>query len=152
MTEHDELRALEARDAIGRVIVLYGRLLDEHRWSEFGELFTTDATWRSAELVFESREAIVEGLRALQPPTPGAWKHLSFTPTIDFETTTSARVWTDFAFLVFAKERWSIATAGCCHDHFVVDGRRWRFASRHADLQGDPARALPAGWTPSPGS
>jgi hypothetical protein len=134
MTEHDDVRALTARDAIGRVIARYGQLLDDHRWDEFGELFTEDGVWRTADVTLATRPAIVDGLRGMQGPKPGPVKHLSFTPIIDLESSTSARASTDFAVLHFTHGAWSVVSGGRYHDHLVVDGDTWRFAERAADV------------------
>ena len=151
MTEHDDVRALAARDAIGRAIVLYGQLLDDHRWPELGELFTSDAVWRTADVTLTTRPAIVDGLRGMQGPRPGTVKHLSFPPVIALESTASARAWTDFVCVHCSDGAWSVVSAGRYHDHLVVDDGRWRFAARDADVQGSPSRTFPSGWQPTPG-
>ena len=151
MTEHDEIRALAARDAVARTIVLYGQLLDDHRWDDLGGLFTAKALWQTADVTLETRAAIVDGLRTMQAPKPGTVKHLSFPPVIDLPSATSARAWTDFVCVHCADGTWSVVSGGRYHDQLVVDEDRWRIASRVADVQGTMERALPDGWEPSPG-
>jgi len=53
------VRVLRARDEIGRLMALYGQLLDDLRLEEWGELFTDDAIWRIPSVTFASREADV---------------------------------------------------------------------------------------------
>jgi hypothetical protein len=150
VTDATDLAALVTRSEIGRVITLYGQLLDDHRWSEWGELFTAGATWCSAETTLVTRPAIVDGMRAMQGPRPGPVKHVSFPPVVDVESATSARAWTDFAVMVWHDDRWRVASAGRYHDHLVVDGDRWRFARRSADIGGAPDRPLPPGADATP--
>ena len=89
------LRELRARDAIGRLIALYGQLLDDLRLDDWGELFTDDAVWRIPGITFEGRAEIKRGVGDMEPPQPGRVKHMSFTPVIDFESGSRARAWTD---------------------------------------------------------
>jgi hypothetical protein len=148
MTDPDvAIRGFGARDTIGRVIALYGQLLDSHRWVEFGELFTKDGIWRTPSVTLETRGAIVEGLRGMQGPRPGTVKHLSFTPVIDVESGTRARAWTDFLVVHCPGESWNVVSAGRYHDLLVFEDPRWRFARREADVwppDDEPLTDVPA--------
>jgi hypothetical protein len=144
------LAELQARDAIGRLVALYGQLLDDLRLEEWGGLFTEDAIWRIPSVTFEGRSAIVEGVGAMEPPTTGKVKHLSFPPVIDFESATKARVWTDQIALHCPEETWLVTAAGRYYDVVVFDGQRWRFASREADVRWPPGSDALSGLVPTP--
>ena len=155
MTTHDAgldaaVRVLRARDEIGRLMALYGQLLDDLRLEEWGELFTDDAIWRIPSVTFEGRAAIVEGVGAMEPPHPGRVKHVSFTPVIDFESETRARAWTDQIALHCPDETWVVVAAGRYHDVVVLEGGRWRFASREADVRWPPGSDPLSGIVPTP--
>ena len=152
MAEHDELRDLAARLAVGQVVIRYGQLLDDHRWDEFGELFTADGVWRTADVTLQGRSEIVEGLRRMQGPRPGSVKHLSFPPVIELDPPDGARAWTDFVCVLFAEGAWSVVSGGRYSDRLALDDGRWRIASRDADVQGPTERVLPAGWRPTSAS
>ncbi|MFN8626596.1 MAG: nuclear transport factor 2 family protein [Candidatus Binatia bacterium] len=120
---------------IQRAMVLYGQLLDDLRMEEWGDLFTEDAVWSIPDTTFRGREAIVRGVRAMEPPTPGRVKHVVFTPIVELDGANSARAWSDF--LAFARNQddtWRIAGVGRYYDRLVRAGGRWRFASRAVDL------------------
>jgi hypothetical protein len=144
------LAELRAGDAIGRLITLYGQLLDDHRLEEWGDLFTEDAIWRIPSVTFEGRTAIVAGVGAMEPPLPGRVKHLSFSPVIDFESATRARAWTDQVALHCPEETWLVVAAGRYHDVVESDGHAWRFASRETDVRWPPGSDGLTGIVPPP--
>jgi hypothetical protein len=155
MTMHElgidaAVRQLQARDEIGRLMTLYGQLLDDLRLQEWGELFTEDATWRIPSVTFEGRAAIVEGVGAMEPPHPGRVKHVSFTPVIDFESETRARAWTDQIVVNCPEDTWQVVAAGRYHDVVVLDGGRWRFARSEADVRWPPGSGPLSGIVPTP--
>ncbi|ADP81301.1 nuclear transport factor 2 family protein [Pseudofrankia inefficax] len=141
---------LQAREAIRRLISLYGQLLDDLRLEEWGHLFTEDAIWRIPLVTFEGRAAIVEGVGAMEPAEPGRTKHLSLDPVIDFESATRARVWTDQIALQCPAETWTVVAAGRYYDVVEFDGTAWRFVSREADVRWPPGSAGLAGLVPVP--
>jgi 3-phenylpropionate/cinnamic acid dioxygenase small subunit len=133
------LEELAAIEAIRRVLTLYGQLLDDLRFAEWGELFTDDAIWRVPQTTLRGRADIVAGLRAIEPDRPGQVKHVSFTPVLDFESGSRARVWTDFLTLSLgADDAWLVSGAGRYHDVIVFDGSRWRFQTRDVDVRWPP--------------
>ena len=146
------LAELQARYAIGRLMSLYGQLLDDLRLEEWGELFSEEAIWRIPSVTFEGRSAIVEGVGAMEPPVPGRVKHLSFPPVIDFESATRARVWTDQVALHCPDETWMVVSAGRYHDLVEFDGTRWRFVSREADVRWPPGSDPLTAIVPTPAS
>src|SRR4051794_21139642 len=149
-TDQDALAELRARDAIGRLLSLYGQLLDDLRLEEWGQLFTEDAVWRLPSVTFTGRRQIVEGVGAMEPDQAGLVKHLTFPPAIDFESPTRARVWADQAALTSHSDGWLVAAAGRYHDVVVLDEGRWRFASRDADVRWPPGSHALADVVPAP--
>lgn len=132
---------LELVLGIERTIALYGQLLDDLRMAEWGRLFTAAAVWAMPGVVLEGRQAIVDGVRAMEPDAPGLVKHLAFTPVIDFADDRRARAWTDLMFMTrdgFA-EPWKVALVGRYCDELVrSDAGDWQFSLRVADF--DPTR------------
>lgn len=125
--------------AIQNTITLYGQLLDDLRIEEWGRLFTADAVWAMPGVLFEGREAIVRGVRAMEPERPGFVKHLAFTPYIQFDGPGRARAWTDLLFLTrktFA-DPWTVAIAGRYCDRLVAGEDGWQFAMRACDIAPD---------------
>jgi hypothetical protein len=131
----------DAIHAIQDVITLYGQLLDDLRMEPWGELFTESAVWAMPGVVLEGREAIIRGVRAMEPASPGYVKHLAFTPLIRFDGKDRARAWTDLLFLTRDSfdDPWKTAIVGRYCDQFVASGAGWQFAVRVADFSpGDP--------------
>jgi hypothetical protein len=130
--------------AIQEVITLYGQLLDDLRMEEWGRLFTEDAVWAMPGFVFEGREAIIKGVRAMEPDRPGTVKHLAFSPVIRFDGKDRARAWTDLLFLTrdgFA-DPWTVAIAGRYCDELVRSDGGWRFSLRACDIAPDDLPAV----------
>jgi hypothetical protein len=126
----------EAFLAIQRTITLYGQYLDDLRMQEWGALFTADAVWAMPGAVFEGRQAIIEGVRAMEPDRPGLVKHLAYTPTIRFDAENRVHAWTDLLFLTRETfdAPWNIGVAGRYCDELVHIGTGWQFRLRVADL------------------
>jgi uncharacterized protein (TIGR02246 family) len=140
---------MDDAQAIARVVVLYSQLLDDRRMDEWGELFTEDAVWSTPQLTLRGRQGIAQGVGEMQRSLAGNVKHMSFTPSIEIDTSESARAWTDLTVLVRRDGVWGFSAAGRYYDHFVKgsDGR-WRIASRAADINADEKPELPL--TPPP--
>jgi hypothetical protein len=134
----------DAIHAIQRTIVLYGQLLDDLRMDEWGRLFAEDAVWAMPGFVFEGREAIIKGVRAMEPDRPGYAKHLAFTPVIEFDGANRARAWTDLLFLTREgfDDPWKTAIAGRYCDELVLSDAGWQFALRVADISPDDVPAV----------
>jgi hypothetical protein len=150
-SEQTAIAELQARDAIGRLLSLYGQLLDDLRLDEWGQLFTEDAIWRILSVTFRGRQDIVKGVGGMEPDHPGFVKHLTFPPVIDFESDTRARVWADQMALTSHSDGWLVAAAGRYHDVVVLDEGRWRFASREADVRWPPGSHALTDIVPTPG-
>lgn len=126
---------LETMYQIERLLALYGQLLDDLRMEEWGDLFTEDAVWSIPGTTFRGRDAIVQGVSAMEPPTPGRVKHVAFTPIVELEGPDSARAWADQLVFSWREDNaWRLAAAGRYHDRLVRSRGRWRFASRVVDL------------------
>ena len=129
----------DAIHAIQETIILYGQLLDDLRMEEWGQLFTDDAVWAMPGFVFEGREAITKGVRAMEPERPGFVKHLAFSPVIRLDGKDRARAWTDLLFLTRdgLEDPWKVAIAGRYCDELVAAEAGWQFALRVADISPD---------------
>lgn len=131
--------------AIGRTIALYGQLLDDLRLDDWGRLFTRDAIWAIPGVTFEGREAIVEGVGAMEPAVTGLVRHLSFTPVVEIDAPRHALAWTDLmAMSRPARDAaWEIAAIGRYCDELVEIEGAWIFKHRVADIDPDE-RPTPA--------
>jgi hypothetical protein len=136
--------------AIQEVITLYGQLLDDLRMEDWGRLFTDDAVWAMPGFVFEGREAIIKGVRAMEPDRPGTVKHLAFAPVIRFDGKDRARAWTDLLFLTRESfdDPWKIAITGRYCDELVAADAGWQFSLRVADFS--PEDIPPVSFERSP--
>jgi hypothetical protein len=141
---------LEAASRIGRTIALYGQLVDDLRFDTWGELFTDDAVLAMPGRTFEGREAIVKEVRAMESNSPGVVRRLYFTPVIEFDSSTSARAWTDFIAIgrVGDDRPWTVTTVGRYCDELVETGDRWLFARRVCDI--DPINKPDVPFIPGP--
>jgi hypothetical protein len=140
---------MDEDDAILRLITVYGQLLDDGRWDEWGELFTEDAVFTVWGQVFSGRQEIVKAISGMQPEFPG--KHVSFATVVDVAGD-RALAWTDFVTLAdTGPGQWGrsyvLATAARYYDRLARDGGRWRFARRDIRNAGEP---LPDGAAPTP--
>jgi SnoaL-like domain len=130
----ERLRQMEAREAIARTIALYGQLLDDRRFVEFGELFAPDGVWAIPGMSLEGRMEIVEVLRELEEGGPGSVKHVSLHPIINLDGPDRAQAWTDLMALVPADIGWAVVSTGRYYDTFVCNDGRWQFAVRRAEV------------------
>lgn len=127
---------MEDREAIRDTLRRYAMYLDDARVDEFLDLFTEDAVFTAADFVYAGRDAIRTEL-AEKPRGPG--KHLPFPAVIEFESTGSARAWSDFLRVkqdvAGDPESWRITSVGRYYDRIVrgEDGR-WRFQRRDVQI------------------
>jgi hypothetical protein len=130
------LQRLEDERLIRRTIALYGPLLDDRRFDDWGALFSEDAEWTIPGVSFKGRAEVVVGVGAMEPPVLGFVKHFSYPPVIEIDSPTTAHAWTDLAALVKDEETgaWSIAAAGRYYDDLEKEGGAWRFKRRRADI------------------
>jgi hypothetical protein len=135
--------AAEAEAMIRRTVALYGVLLDDRRFEDWGQLFTEDAEWTIPGVSFVGRAQIVAGVGAMEPPEPGWVKHLSYPSVVQIEGPASARAWTDLvAMSRDAAGTWAVAAVGRYYDEFEKQDGAWRFRRRRADID-TAARPLP---------
>lgn len=132
----DAIVAGEDERLIRRTLALYGPLLDDRRFEDWGELFTEDAEWTIPGASFKGRANVVAGVGAMEPPASGWVKHLSYPPVIEITSPTTARAWSDLAALLRDAQtgRWSIVAVGRYYDDLEKRGGAWRFRRRLADI------------------
>ena len=142
--------AAEPTLGVQRTIALYGQLLDDLSMAEWGRLFTANAVWAMPGVVLRGRQAIVEGVRAMEPEQPGLVRHLAFAPVIDFAADSHARAWTDMMFMTRAAfdAPWQLILVGRYCDELVRGADGWQFSQRVADY--DPANRPAVMFEPSP--
>lgn len=127
---------LDDREAIRDTLHRYAIDLDDGRTEAFLELFTDDAVFTAADLVYTGRDAIRTEL-AEKPRGPG--KHLPYPAVIEFEGPDTARAWSDFLRVKQDvpgdPESWRITSVGRYYDQ-LVRGRdgRWRFRRRDVQI------------------
>jgi hypothetical protein len=120
---------------IRRTLALYGTLLDDRRFDDWGELFTEDAEWTIPGTTFVGRDRIVAGVGAMEPPRPGWVKHLCYPAVVQVDSPASARAWSDLVAVVRDEAgAWSIAAVGRYYDDLENRDGAWRFRRRRADI------------------
>jgi len=137
----NDIERLQAHIAIQRTLVLYGQLLDDQRFQEWGELFCEDATWTYGSFELKGRKAIVDGVGGMQPKTLGGARHTTLPAVIDVEGN-EAYAWAELIAFALTPETNTPASVGRYFDHLKRDGSRWRFARRLVVPAGGP---VPAG-------
>jgi ketosteroid isomerase-like protein len=126
----------DASDAIRRAIALYGQLVDEKRFAEWGDLFTEDARFVARGQQFTGRAVIVETIGSMMA-TP-ITKHLAGIPVVDVDSEL-AKAWTDLTTFVTGESGIAVVTTGRYYDEFRLDrDGRWRFTARVLVMAGDP--------------
>jgi hypothetical protein len=135
-------------EQIRRLVALYAQLLDAGRLSDWGELFTDDASLSVYGRTYRGRAEIVREIGGMQPGPERPVKHLLLQPVIDLVPGDAALAWTDMTVFATGPEgRMSIATMGCYHDRLLRVQGRWRFGERVLVFAGEP---LPEGVHPVP--
>jgi uncharacterized protein (TIGR02246 family) len=137
----NDLDRLQAHNAVVRTLVLYGHLLDDQRFQEWGELFCEDATWTFGSFHYKGRKAIVDGVCGMQPKKLGGARHTTLPPVIDFDGQ-EAYAWSELIAFSITPEASTVATTGRYFDILRHESDRWRFARRLVIPAGQP---VPAG-------
>lgn len=132
-------------DEIRRVIALYSQLVDDKRFDEWGELFTTDAVFEARGNRIVGRSSIVGTIGPMM--APAVTKHLAGAPVIDLLDDDRARAWTDLATFVRGEGGVSVATIGRYYDELRREDGRWRLSARVLVMTGDP---VPHDCAPGP--
>lgn len=138
----DALDSLVEVEAIRRLLVRYGQLLDDGDFVRWGALFVDDACFRSfpgahlpggpdaAALI--GRDAIVAGVEATQRALrrDGALLHFGGAPLIEIDGDSAQAQW-DFLVIQARAEAHHVAFAGRYHADLRKDARvGWRFVQR----------------------
>ena len=124
--------AAVSESAVRRTLVEYCQTLDDGRFDEWIDLFTTDVVFTVMGHRLEGREA----LRAFIEPTQqvdARGRHMLSEPLVDTDGD-EARVTTDYAFV--SREN-RVTSSGRYHDVLRREPDRWRIASREIVFTGD---------------
>src|SRR5262249_17242613 len=66
----------------------------------------------------------------MEPPEPGCFKHVAFSPIIELESERCAYGWTDLLVLTKSEQGvWSTAAAGRYYDTLIISKERREFAA-----------------------
>jgi hypothetical protein len=129
---------IEDNKRIRETLQLYAVFLDDERMEDYLGLYTADAVFTAADVVYEGIDEIRRELTE-KKRRPG--KHLTFPAVIEMVSPTKARTWSDFLRIKIATEEdvvpWVITHVGRYYDTLVKgeDGR-WRFSRRDIQLTG----------------
>jgi 3-phenylpropionate/cinnamic acid dioxygenase small subunit len=153
------VKTLVEIERIRRVIAQYGQLMDDHRFQEWGSLFTEDAEFCSipgqhltdgqgiAKII--GREAIVASVekvaRAMREA--GGVIHFGGNPIIDVDGD-HARAWWDFIVVHARPQATELPFCGRYFAELEKREGRWRFRRRVSVRPGYP---LPSDIAPTPG-
>lgn len=151
-------------EEIRRVIVLYGSLLDDGRFDEWGQLYAEDAEWiavpginrpnngSSEPVTIRGRENIVAQNRRLVESSRQGGKacslHFSGQPIIDVKGV-GANAWWDFILMRIEQSAMVASHAGRYYARLEKQDGRWRFSQRVSIHQGG---AVLPGLAPIPGT
>jgi hypothetical protein len=150
-------------DALRRVIGLYGPLLDDGRFDDWGQLFAEDAEWISVPGIHRpygsepqtwtvrGRDQIVAQVSSVTEPLRQGGKarglHFSGPPVIDVQGD-RASAWWDFIIMLITQDAISTSNTGRYYSRFAKQDGRWRFTQRVSVQHG---ATPPPGLTPLPG-
>jgi ketosteroid isomerase-like protein len=129
---------LEDLETIRDALQQYAIFLDDGRVDDYVSLYTEDAVFTAADVVYEGRDEIRRELGE-KKRRPG--KHLTFPAVIEMVSPTEARTYSDFLRIKIAQEGdavpWLITHVGRYYDVLVKgeDGQ-WRFSRRDIHLTG----------------
>ena len=158
-------------DELRRVIALYGPLLDDGRFEDWGQLFAVDAEWISVPGIHRpgsgnsgntgsnpqtwtvrGRDQIVAQVRSVTEPLRQEGKarglHFSGPPVIDVAGD-RAHAWWDFIIMHITRDAISASNTGRYYSRFAKLDGRWRFTQRVSVQHG---ATLPPGLRPLPGA
>jgi hypothetical protein len=125
---------LEDREAIRLLLRDYGRLLDERRFDEFGQLFATDGEYVSAGTTSRGPAAIAESLRRIMTSNPLGLAepnyHVLFNDRIELRGDQAESTSQSFFVAPGADGAPRIVMMGNYQDRFVRTPQGWRFARR----------------------
>ncbi len=122
------LRRIEDRFAISDLAVQYALLLDDARWDELGQLFTTDGIFGSPHSTTQGRAEVVENFKVKHAPFTWTW-HDPHGHTIEIDDDDHARG-VVIGYAELGREDYTITTSIRYLDDYRREDGRWRFARR----------------------
>jgi uncharacterized protein (TIGR02246 family) len=134
-------------DAVRRVVALYAQLVDDKRFSEWGDLFTADARFVARGRRIDGRDEIVATISSMM--SEASTKHLTAHPVVDLVEPDRACSWTDITTFVKSETGVAVVTIARAYDELRREDGRWRISSRVLVQTGDP---VPPDVAPSPAS
>lgn len=128
------LAELEAREAIRLLLRDYGRLLDQRRFAEFGQLFAEDGEYVSAGTTTRGPAAIGESLRRIMAGNPLGLAepnfHVLFNERIELHGDQAEATSQSFFVAPGADGAPRLIMMASYDDRLVRTAKGWRFASR----------------------
>jgi 3-phenylpropionate/cinnamic acid dioxygenase small subunit len=126
-----------SEQAIRRTLAEYCQLLDDGRFDEWVEVFSSDVTYAVMDQTVHGRAAVRQLIEPLQPPEDRG-RHMLSEPliTVDGDRATAT---TDYCFVAPSLR---ITSAGRYHDVLVREDGRWRISSREIVFLGDQPRGV----------
>lgn len=124
--------------AIRRTLVEYCQTLDDGRFDEWIDLFTTDVEFTVMGRTLAGREE-VRGFIEPSQQADARGRHLLSEPLIDMDGG-EANVLTDYAFV--ARDN-TVSSSGRYHDVLRREPDRWRIARREIVFTGDQPTSSP---------
>ena len=124
----ERVARLEARFEIADLVVTYATLLDDARWDELGELFTTDGVFGSPHSLTEGRAAVVENFKVKHSPFTWTW-HDPHGHAVEVDDDSHARGIV-IGYAELGRDDYTITTSIRYLDDYRVEDGRWRFARR----------------------
>jgi uncharacterized membrane protein YkvA (DUF1232 family) len=125
---------LEDRESIRLLLRDYGRLLDERRFDEFGQLFAPDGEYVSAGTTMRGPTAIAESLRRIMAGNPLGLAepnyHVLFNDRIELHGDRAESTSQSFFVAPGVDGAPRIVMMGNYQDRFVRTQKGWRFARR----------------------
>ncbi|HVV37267.1 MAG TPA: nuclear transport factor 2 family protein [Acidimicrobiales bacterium] len=119
---------MTVRDDICNLLAEYNHAVDDGRVDDVLATFTADASIEFPVGTHRGTEELRAAYESWIPRAPQ--RHMVANTRVIDASSTSARVVSDFAFLVKGETGWTIFVVGRYDDEVVHDGTRWRFARR----------------------
>ena len=129
LTLEERIGQLESRFEINDLLVRYAVLLDDRRFGEVGELFTSDGVFASPNSVTTGRAAIVENFRAKHAPFIMTM-HDPHASAVFFTSSEQARG-TVLGYAELANDEHTIVTNIRYQDDYRREDGSWKFEKRH---------------------
>lgn len=135
------LQRVEDHIAIERLLMVYGRALDNRDFATYSQLFAADGVWTGSTGTFKGPAAIKAGMEeafkgstAAKVPTNF---HLLTNAIIDIDGD-HATAWSKWTYATINGNTPSLALSGQYEDTFIRENGSWKFLSRAAPNAGTP--------------